>query len=185
MSVSYDDIHILKDYTDLNESIMEQLTLAQTVEEAQEYLNMIEGLAIHEKAPSVAKSMYGLAYLMEGKPWYDYERGFDAVKEAADGNDPFCWFILGSLYLNGKPSLQRDLISAKYWLGRAANAGLKEAISVYELEWGDNPEGFRDYVKSGEMESDIWRRYSFKMILVGLGFIGAIALLLYGLGFFG
>ena len=164
---------------------MKQLTLAQTVEEAQEYLNMMEGLATHENAPLVAKLMYGLAYLMEDKPWYDFGRGFDSVKEAADGNDPFCWFVLGSLYLNGKPNLQRDLISAKYWLGKAANAGLKEAISIYDLEWGDNPEGFKDYVKSGEMEKDIRRKFYFKMILVGFGFIGAIALVLYGLGVFG
>ena len=185
MSVNYNELQILKDYTELNKSILEHLTLAQTTEEAQEYLNMIEGLATHENAPLVAKSMYGLAFLMEGKPWYDFERGFDAVKEAADGNDPFCWFILGSLYLNGKPDLQRDLISAKYWLGRAANAGSKEAISIYGLEWGDNPEGFKDYVKSGEMEKDIWRKYYLIMIFVGLGFIGAIALVLYGLGVFG
>ena len=185
MSGTYDELQILRRYNKLNKSILEHLTLAQTTEEAQEYLNMLEGLAIHENAPSVAKAMYGLSYLMEGKPWYNFELGFKAVKEAADGNDPFCWYILGSLYLNGKPNLQRDLISAKYWLGRAAKEGLKEAISIYDLEWGDNPEGFKDYVKSGEMEKDIWRKYYFKMILVGLGLIGAIALVLYGLGVFG
>lgn len=185
MSVTYDELQILKDYTELNESILRQLTLAQTTEEAQEFLGMLKGLATHEKAPSVAKTMYGLAYLMEEKPWYDFNLGFKAVKEAADGKEPFCWFILGSLYLNGKPNLPKDPVSAKYWLGRAAEAGLEEAISIYELEWGDNPEGFKDYVKSGEMEKVILRKYYFKMALVGLGFIGAIILVLYGLGVFG
>lgn len=185
MSVTYDELQILKDYSELNESILKQLSLAQTTDEAQEFLDMLEGLATHEKAPSVAKTIYGLAYLMEGKPWYDFKLGFKTVKEAADGKEPFCWFILGSLYLNGNPNLPKDPVSAKYWLGRAADAGFEEAISIYELEWGDNPEGFKDYVKSGEMEKDFLRKYYFKLILVGLGFIGAIILVLYGLGVFG
>lgn len=185
MSVAYDDIRILKDYTDLNKSIIKQLSLAQSLEEAREYLDMLEGLATHENAPLVAKTIYGIAYLMEGKPWYDFGRGFRAVKEAADGDEPFCWFILGSLYLNGKPDLPKDPISAKYWLGKAADAGYKDALSIYELEWGDNPEGFKDYVKSGEMEKDIMRRLHFKIVIIGLGMLGAIALVLYGLGVIG
>ena len=184
MSGTYDELQILRRYSELNKSILEHLTLSQTTEEAQEYLNMLEGLAIHENAPSVAKAMYGLAYLMEGKPWYNLELGFKAVNEAADGDEPLCWFILGSLYLNGKPNLQRDLVSAKYWIKKAADAGCKEAASIFDLEWGDNPEGFKDYVKGGEMEKDIMRKYYSKMILVGFGFIGAIILVLYGLGFF-
>lgn len=185
MSVTHDELQILKDYIELNKSILEHLALAQTTEDAQEYLNMMEGLANHENAPLVAKAMYGLAYLMEGKPWYDFEQGFEAIKEASDGDEPFCWFILGSLYLNGKPNLPKDLVSAKYWLGRAANAGLEEAISIYELEWGDNPEGFKNYVKSGEMEKDFSRKYYLEVFLIGLGFIGAIILVMYGLGVFG
>lgn len=185
MSVNYDDLQVLKDYTELNKSIIERLTLAQTTEEAQEYLDMMEGLATHENAPLFAKAMYGLAYLMEGKPWYDFGRGFDAVKDAADGDEPFCWFLLGSLYLSGKPSLQKDLVSAKYWIGKAAEAGCKEAVSVYDLEWGDNPEGFKNYVKSGEMEKDILRKLYLKMFFIGLGMVVAKILVLYGLGVFG
>ncbi len=185
MSVAYNDIQVLKEYTELNKSILEQLNLAQTKEDAQEFLDMIEGLATHENAPLVANTMYGLAYLMENKPWYDLTRGFEAVKKAAEGDDPFCWFILGSLYLNGKPGMQKDLISAKYWLGKAAEAGYKEAVSIYDFEWGDHPEGFKDYVKRGEMEKDIRRGYKLKMVLIGFGMVIAIALILYGLGCFG
>lgn len=185
MAVIYNDLQILKDYSELNKTILEQLNLAQTKDEAQEFLDMLEGLAIHENAPLVAKTMYGLAYLMENKPWYDFTRGFEAVKEAADGNEPFCWFILGSLYLNGKPDLQKDLISAKYWLGKAAKAGYKDAVSIYDFEWGDHPNDFKDYVKSGKMEKDIRRGFYFKMALIGLGMLIAIALIMYGLGCFG
>ena len=185
MSVTYNDIRVLEKYTELNKSILKQLNLAQTKEEAQVFLDMIEGLATHENAPLVAKTMYGLAYLMENKPWYDFTRGFEAVKEAAEGDEPFCWFILGSLYLNGKPDLQKDLISAKYWLGKAAEAGYKEAVSIYDFEWGVHPDGFKDYVKRGEMEKDIRRSFFFKKVLIGLGMLIAIALIMYGLGCFG
>ena len=185
MSVTNDDIRVLKDFTELNKSIIKQLSLAQSLEDAREYLDMLEGLATHENAQLVAKTIYGIAYLMEGKPWYDFGRGFRAVKEAADGDEPFCWFILGSLYLNGKPDLPKDPISAKYWLGKAAKAGNKDALSIYELEWGDNPEGFKEYVRSGEMEKDIMRRLHFKMAIIGLGMLGAIALVLYGFGVIG
>ena len=185
MSVTNNDIQVLKKYTELNKSILKQLNLAQTKEDAQEFLDMIEGLATHENAPLVAKTMYGLAYLMENKPWYDFSRGFEAVKEAAEGDEPFCWFILGSLYLNGKPDLQKDLISAKYWLGKAAEAGYKEAVYIYNFEWGVHPEGFKDYVKRGEMGKDIKRNYYFKMALIGLGMLIAIALILYGFGCLG
>lgn len=185
MSMTRDDLQVLKDYTELNISIIKQLGLAQSSEEAREFLDMLEGLATHENAPLAAKTMYGLAYLMEDKPWYDFENGFKAVKEAAEGDDPFCWFILGSLYLNGKPDLPKDPISAKYWLGKAAKAGYKDAISIYDLEWGNNPDGFKDYVKSGEMERDFRRGVIFKMILIGIGMIAAIVLIFYGLGVFG
>ena len=185
MSVPYDEIQVVKAYTDLNKSIIKHLSLARSTEEAQEFLDMLEGLATHENAPLVAKTMYGMAYLMEGKPWYDFRRGFEAIKEAADGDEPFCWFVLGSLYLNGKPDLSKDPISAKYWLGKAANAGYEDAVSVYDFEWGNNPDGFKDYVKSGEMEKDIRRKFYLRMILLSLGMIVAISLVLYGIGVFG
>ena len=185
MSDAYDDLKVIQDYTKLNQSIIEQLTLANTNEEAQEFLDMMEGLAVHDNAPIVAKTMYGIAYLMEGKPWYDLQRGFDAIKEAAESNEPFCWFVLGSLYLNGKPGLEKDLISAKYWIGKAADAGYKDAVSIYDFEWGEHHEGFKEYVKSGRMEKDIRSRFYFKIVIIGMGMILAILLIMYGLGVFG
>ena len=184
MSVTHDRFQILEEYSELNKSIIKQLNLAQTIEDAQEYLDMLKGLATHENAPLVAKTMYGMAYLMEDKPWYDLRCGLDAIMEAAEGNDPFCWFILGSLYLNGKPGMKKDLISAKYWLGKAAEAGYREAVSIYDFEWGDHHEGYKEYVKSGRMEKDIKRRLYLKMTIIGLGMIIAIFLILYGLGIF-
>lgn len=171
-----------KDYTELNKSLITRLTLAQTSQEAQEALDMVEGLTKYKSSPAAAKTIYGLAYLMEDKPWYDFKRGFEAVKEAAESDEPFCWFILGSLYLNGKPDLQKDLVSAKYWIEKAAQAGNKDAMMIRDYEWGEHPEGFKEYVKTGDLEKDMRLRFYIKMGLVGLGIIGVILYLLFGLG---
>lgn len=182
MFSTLDEKQFTKEFTELNKSLITRLTLAQTTQEAQETLDMVEGLAKHENSPAVSKTMYGLAYLMEDKPWYDFKRGFAAVKEAADSDEPFCWFVLGSLYLNGKPELPKDPISSKYWIGKAADVGYKDAITIQDFEWGEHPEGYKEYVLRGEMEKDIRRDFYIKMGLIGFGIIGVIFFLLYGLG---
>ena len=142
MSATYDDKQFTKDFTELSKSLIQRLMSAQTTEEAQGALDMVEGLASQENSPATAKTLYGLAYLIEDKPWYDFQKGFAVVKEAAESDNPFSWFILGSLYLNGKPELPKDPVLAKYWIEKAADAGHKDAVLVRELQWGDNPEGF-------------------------------------------
>lgn len=182
MLTRQDEIQFCKDYIELNKTLTTKLTLAQTTQEAQEVLEMVEGLARYDNSPASAKTMYGLAYLMDDKPWYDFKRGFEAVKEAAESDEPFCWFILGSLYLNGKPELPKDLVSAKYWIEKAAEAGNKDAQIIRDFEWGEHPEGFKEYVKTGELENDMRLRFYIKMGLVGLGIIGVVIYLLFGLG---
>ncbi len=113
-------------------------------------------------------------------PWseYGFKRDIDAVKEGANEaqeNESFCWFILGSLYLNGKPDLPKDIISAKYWIKKAVDAGNKEAGFIYELNWGDNPSGFKEYMMD-KIEKDYDRTQKLKrwlpivltLIVVGL-----------------
>ena len=165
MPTIYDDKQFTKDFTELNKSLIQHLMVAQTWEEAQGVLSMVEGLASQEKSPAVAKTMYGLAYLIEGKPWYDFQRGFTAVKEAAENEEPFCWFILGSIYLNGKPDLPQDPIQAKYWIEKAADAGYKDAVLIRELQWGDNPEGFVGWLADRLEREKKWRRW------IGIGVI--------------
>lgn len=181
MLTRHDEIQFCEEYTKLNNSLITKLTLAQTSQEAQEALEMVEGLARCENSPAAAKTMYGLAYLMDDKPWYDFKRGFEAVKEAAESDEPFCWFILGSLYLNGKRELPKDLVSAKYWIEKAAEAGNKDAIIIRDFEWGEHPEGFKEYVKTGELENDMRLMFYIKMGLIGLGIIGVVFYLLFGL----
>ena len=165
MSITYDDKQFTKDFTELNKSLIQKLMAAQTKEEAQGVLDMVEGLAVQENSPAVAKTMYGLAYLIEDKPWYDFQRGFKAVKEAAESEEPFCWFILGSIYLNGKPNLPKDPIQAKYWIEKAAEAGYKDAVLIQELQWGDNPEGFVGWLADRLERETKWRKW------IGIGVI--------------
>ena len=160
-----DDKQFSKDFTDLNKSLVQKLMVAQTTEEARGVLDMVEGLAAQENSPATAKTMYGLAYLIEDKPWYDFQKGFTAVKEAAESDDPFSWFILGSLYLNGKPELPKDPVLAKYWIEKAADAGHKDAVLIRELQWGDNPEGFVGWLADRLEKEQKWRRW------IGIGVI--------------
>ena len=171
------DKQFTKDFTRLNKSLLQKLTLAQTTEEAQRGLDMLEGLATQENSPVAAKTMYGLAYLMEDKPWYDFERGFQLIKEAAESDEPFCWFMLGSLYLNGKPDLPKDPISAKYWIEKAADAGYKDAVVIQELQWGDNPEGFVGWLADRLEKENIWRRW-IGIVVIALVVIAVIYLVL-------
>ena len=145
--------------------LLGRLKEAESTEEIQAALDQLEEMAMEENAMPTAKAIYGLAYLIEGKPWYNFKRGFDAVMESAESEEPFCWFILGSLYLNGKPELQVDRVSAKYWIDRAANAGYKDAVIVQELQWGDNPEGFVEWFADRLEKESKWRKR------IGLGLI--------------
>ena len=165
MLTNYDDKQFTKDFTELNKSLIQKLMVAQTTEEAQNVLDMLDGLSSQGNSPATAKTMFGLAYLIEDKPWYDFQKGFTAVKEAAESEEPFCWFTLGSLYLNGKPGLQKDPIQAKYWIEKAADAGYKDAVLIRELQWGDNPEGFVGWLADRLEKEKKWRRW------IGIGVI--------------
>jgi TPR repeat protein len=93
------------------------------------------------------------------------ERKMISIKEAAESDEPFCWFILGSLYLNGKPELPKDPILAKYWITKAADSGYKDAVVIKELQWGDNPEGFVGVLADRLESNSKWRRW------IGIGVI--------------
>ena len=173
-----DDKQFTNDFTELNKSLIQKLMAAHTTEEAQGALDMVEGLASQENSPATAKTMYGLAYLIEDKPWYDFQKGFTAVKEAAESDDPFSWFILGSLYLNGKPELSKDPVLAKYWIEKAADAGHKDAVLIRELQWGDNPEGFVGWLADRLEKESKWRRW---IGVIALVVIAVIFLVLVGI----
>lgn len=154
-------------YMDSANLFLAGLAMAETTEKAQKALDDMEKEA---KETPAAKTILGLAYLLEGKPWYDFKRGFQAITEAAESEEPFCWFILGSLYLNGKPELPKDPISAKYWIDKAADSGYQDAVVIQELQWGDNPEGFVGWLAERLEKENKWRRW------IGIGLIGLVVI---------
>ncbi len=157
-------------YMDSANLFLAGLAMAETTEKA---LKALDDMEKEAKEIPAAKTILGLGYLLEGKPWYDFKRGFQAIKEAAESDEPFCWFILGSLYLNGKPELPKDPISAKYWITKAADCGYHDAVVIRDIKWGDG--------KDGELEKDNRRRIDLKWVLLGLAMVGVIMLMLLGL----
>lgn len=165
-------------YTDTASLLLARLKVAVKTEEIQVVLDRLEEMASEDNAIPASKTLYGLAFLMEDKPWYDFKRGFTAVQKAAEGDEPFCWFVLGSLYLNGKPELKKDPISAKYWIEKAAEAGYQDAVVVQELQWGDNPEGFVGWLAE-RLEKEKKRRRWIGIGVIVLVVIAAICIVVY------
>ena len=148
MSKPYSDKQFTKDITKLLRIIYGRLSSATSFDEVKEEFGMLEGLATQPNSPNSMKTLWGIAYLMEDKEWYDLEKGMSLIKEAAEKSDerePFCWFVLGELYLNGKKGLQKDPVSAKYWIDKSASVGYAPAQNLMEVRWGDNPIGFLDW----------------------------------------
>ena len=149
-------------YMDSANLFLAGLAMAETTEKA---LKALDDMEKEAKEIPAAKTILGLGYLMEDKPWYDFERGLQAIKEAAEREEPFCWFILGSLYLNGKPELPKDPILAKYWIEKAADSGYHDAVVIRDIKWGDNPEGFVGVFADRLESNSKWRRW------IGIGLI--------------
>lgn len=154
-------------YMDSANLFLAGLAMAETTEKA---LKALDDMEKEAKEIPAAKTILGLGYLLEGKPWYDFKRGFQAIKEAAESDEPFCWFILGSLYLNGKPELPKDPISAKYWITKAADSGYHDAMVIRDIKWGDG--------KDDGLKKDNRWRIDVKWVLLGLAMVGVIILML-------
>ena len=154
-------------YMDSANLFLAGLTMAETTEKA---LKALDDMEKEAKEIPAAKTILGLGYLLEEKPWYDFERGFQAIKEAAESDEPFCWFILGSLYLNGKPEFPKDPILAKYWISKAADSGYHDAVVIRDIKWGDG--------KNGGLKKDNRWRIDVKWVLLGLALVGVIVILL-------
>lgn len=126
-------------YYDLNERILAVLSKAKTMNDAKEALGMLENMAKYELPE--AKTMYGLALLMEGKPWSDLKKGLQWLKNGAEAaaayEHPanFSMFQYGLVLLEGKLGVQADPITGKYWIDKAAAAGYKPAVKEQKKRW--------------------------------------------------
>ena len=126
-----------KDFTELIRQITSALNAAVSTEQAEPSLKMLEGLASYGMPE--AQTFHGLAYLMDDKPWYDYGKGLEIMKEAADDDDPrsaFSMHQLGRVYLEGRKGVQSDPVSGKWWIEQAAGLGFRPAIEEKESRWG-------------------------------------------------
>lgn len=120
-----------KDYMKLNKMISNQLVAAESMGEAKQGLDMLKQLASYDLPQ--AKTFYGLALLMEGKPWYDVEKGSkwlrkgaeEAEKAEHDASYSMCQY--GLMLLDGLQGVKKDTVWGKYWMEKAAANGFKLA----------------------------------------------------------
>ena len=126
-------------YSDLNKRILAVLSKAKTMNDAKEALGMLENLAGYDLPQ--AKTMYGLALLMQDKPWYDTTKGLLWLKKGADeadGNEhdaSFSMFQYGLVLVDGQMGVPADPVTGKYWIDKAAAAGYKPAVKEQKKRW--------------------------------------------------
>ena len=126
-------------YSDLNKRILAVLSKAKTMNDAKEALGMLENLAGYDLPQ--AKTMYGLALLMQDKPWYDTKKGLLWLKKGADeadGNEhdaSFSMFQYGLVLVDGQMGVPADPVTGKYWIDKAAAAGYKPAVKEQKKRW--------------------------------------------------
>ena len=130
-----------KEYMTLNKMISNQLVAAETMGEAKQGLDMLKEMAKYELPQ--AKTFYGLALLMEGKPWYDVEMGTKWLRrgaeeaEVAEHDASYSMYQYGLMLLDGLQGVQQDHIHGKFWMEKAADAGFRPAIKEQKKRWNN------------------------------------------------
>ncbi|MGI6313406.1 MAG: hypothetical protein ACOXZI_03655 [Candidatus Cryptobacteroides sp.] len=128
-----------KEYMKLNKMISNQLVAAETVGEARQGLEMLREMAKYELPQ--AKTFYGLALLMEGKPWYDVEKGSMWLRkgaeeaEVAEHDASYSMYQYGLMLLDGLQGVRKDPVYGKYWMEKAAANGFKLAKKEVKQRW--------------------------------------------------
>lgn len=129
-----------KDFSELTTLLIAKLQHANTIEEAQVALSMMEDFAQYELPQ--AKTLYGMMLLMEGKPWYDVKKALDWLKKgaqeaAASKEHPAAdsMYQYGLILLDGLYGVPCDPITGKYWIDKAAELGFKAAIKEQRKRW--------------------------------------------------
>lgn len=119
--------------------ISNQLVTAETMGEAKQGLDMLKEMAKYELPQ--AKTFYGLALLMEGKPWYDVEKGSMWLRkgaeeaEVAEHDASYSMYQYGLMLLDGLQGVRKDPVYGKYWMEKAAANGFKLAKKEVKQRW--------------------------------------------------
>ncbi len=128
-----------ENFSQLNKRILSAMKATKTLAEASEPLKMLENLAGYDLPQ--AKTIYGLALLMQDKPWYDSKKGLLWLKKGADeadGNEhdaSFSMFQYGIILVDGQMGVPADPVSGKYWIDKAADAGYEAAQKEQNKRW--------------------------------------------------
>lgn len=107
------------------------LEMSDTSDQIDEATSILWSLA--EDGDMHALGMYGLAYLMDGKEWYDSKKGLAALRRAAESGEPFSQHQLGVVFYYGKKDIEVDMILAKYWISQSAESDFEPAISDLDV----------------------------------------------------
>lgn len=113
--------------------VTDRLKKSQTISEAKQSLQTLLELAEHGDVDALM--MFGLALLMEDKPWYEAESGRAALEKAADSESPVAQYYLGMILLEGHRDIPADPITAKVLLESSANKGYPAATKIVEERW--------------------------------------------------
>ncbi|MBR5735761.1 MAG: hypothetical protein IKX60_03075 [Bacteroidales bacterium] len=122
-----------KEQHKLFKMVVDRLQKAQTISEAQQSLDVLREVGEHGDVDALM--LYGVALLMEEKPWYDAEKGKAALETAADADSPVAQYYLGMILLEGRRDIPADPITAKLLLEASANRGYPAATKIVEERW--------------------------------------------------
>lgn len=125
-----------RDYQKLIKQIVKKLNNAKEAWEVDDQLQDLWDLADHGDVDALA--LYGLAFLKEGKGWYDPEEGRVALENAAEAGSAMAQYYLGRIQLEDEGKIAGDPIMARYWLKQAVDQGYSPAIELWEQKWGRN-----------------------------------------------
>ena len=93
--------------------------------EIEDTLHVLWSLA--DRGDLVAFTIYGLAYLIEGKEWYDAKEGEAVLRNAAEAGSPFAQYFYGKILMEGREDFPADPVSGRYWLKQSAAVGFRPA----------------------------------------------------------
>lgn len=102
-------------------------------QELQDLLDLIQNI-VHDEKPTqnpMIYWLYGMVFMMEDKPWYDYAGVMETLQKRAEENDPECQFLLGNFQKRGGKGFEADPVTGEDWIRKAKQNGVSIKINEY------------------------------------------------------
>ena len=96
--------------------------------EFQDMLDLLSSTVNDEKTPTenpMIYWLYGMVFMLEDKPWYDYEGVFRVLQRRAEQDDAECQFLLGNFLKRGGKGFKADPVTGEDWIRRALRNGVR------------------------------------------------------------